>query len=80
MAAMQRDGADLGEAPQELLEQVEQLTRKAMEVKEHKLAASKLAQQAYRDFNELMRHKEQEARELERMKTKEIIMMRMGQD
>ncbi len=80
MAAMQRDGSDLGEAPQELVEQVEQLTRKAMEVKEQKLAASNLAQQAYKDFNDLMRNKELEAQQLERMKTRESIMMRMGQN
>ena len=79
-AAMQRGGSDLGEAPQELLAQVERLTRKALAAKAQKLAASKLAQQAHRDFNELVRNKAAETQELERLKTRELITMRLRQD
>ncbi|CZF86595.1 BCCT family transporter [Grimontia marina] len=59
-------GMELGNAPQEQLDQIQRLTDEAMAAKEHKLQASEAAQQARIEFNELMREKkrlEQEAAE-----------------
>ncbi|WP_325894757.1 BCCT family transporter [Grimontia sp. NTOU-MAR1] len=59
-------GMELGDAPQEQLDQIQRLTDEAMAAKEHKLQASEAAQQARIEFNELMREKkrlEQEAEE-----------------
>ncbi|NGN97126.1 BCCT family transporter [Grimontia sp. S25] len=59
-------GMELGDAPQEQLDEIQRLTDEAMAAKEHKLQASEAAQQARIEFNELMREKkrlEQEAEE-----------------
>ena len=51
---------DLGDAPDEIIEQLRQLTDESMKAKEAKLAASELAQQARVAFDALMREKLEE--------------------
>nr|WP_269809137.1 BCCT family transporter [Enterovibrio nigricans] len=60
MAALSRGetGAELGDAPEEQLAEIQRLTDEAMAAKEHKLQASEAAQQARMDFNELIREKQ----------------------
>ncbi|WP_028022360.1 BCCT family transporter [Enterovibrio calviensis] len=50
-------GMELGDAPQEQLDEIQRLTDEAMAAKEHKLQASEAAQQARMTFNELMRER-----------------------
>ncbi|MBE1276509.1 BCCT family transporter [Enterovibrio baiacu] len=50
-------GMELGDAPQEQLDEIQRLTDEAMAAKEHKLQASEAAQQARMAFNELMRER-----------------------
>uniref|UniRef100_UPI003AAAC48E BCCT family transporter n=1 Tax=Bilophila wadsworthia TaxID=35833 RepID=UPI003AAAC48E len=47
--------AELGDAPQELLDELQRLTKMALDAKERKLAASEKAQQARVEFDALMR-------------------------
>ncbi|GAL04606.1 choline-glycine betaine transporter [Photobacterium aphoticum] len=55
-------GMELGDAPQEQLDEIQRLTDEAMAAKAHKLQASEQAQDARKQFNELMRARlEQEA-------------------
>ncbi|MDD1779940.1 BCCT family transporter [Enterovibrio sp. ZSDZ35] len=60
MAALSRGetGAELGDAPEEQLAEIQRLTDEAMAAKEHKLQASEAAQQARIEFNELIREKQ----------------------
>ncbi|PMN68329.1 BCCT family transporter [Enterovibrio norvegicus] len=50
-------GMELGDAPQEQLDEIQRLTDEAMAAKEHKLQASEAAQHARMTFNELMRER-----------------------
>ncbi|MBV7296686.1 BCCT family transporter [Enterovibrio paralichthyis] len=50
-------GAELGDAPEEQLVEIQRLTDEAMAAKEHKLQASESAQQARIEFNELVRER-----------------------
>ncbi|MGF1725447.1 BCCT family transporter [Photobacterium nomapromontoriensis] len=55
-------GMELGDAPQEQLDEIRRLTDEAMAAKEHKLQASEQAQEARKVFDDLMRTRlEQEA-------------------
>ncbi|MDD1793253.1 BCCT family transporter [Enterovibrio makurazakiensis] len=50
-------GMELGDAPQEQLDEIQRLTDEAMAAKEHKLQASESAQQARMVFDDLMRER-----------------------
>ncbi|MEZ8140648.1 BCCT family transporter [Enterovibrio sp. FF113] len=50
-------GMELGDAPQEQLDEIQRLTDEAMAAKEHKLQASESAQQARLVFDDLMRER-----------------------
>ena len=52
-------GADMGDVPQELADELHRLTAEAMTAKEAKLEASALAQDARIVFNDIMKHKEE---------------------
>ena len=52
-------GADMGNVPQELADELHRLTAEAMTAKEAKLEASALAQDARIVFNDIMKHKEE---------------------
>jgi betaine/carnitine transporter, BCCT family len=52
-------GMELGDAPQELLDEIKRLTGEAMAAKEHKLQASEQAQEARKVFDELMRDRQE---------------------
>ncbi|WP_305422398.1 BCCT family transporter [Photobacterium leiognathi] len=54
-------GADVGEVPAELAEELHRLTTEAMTAKETKLEASEQAQEARIVFNDIMKEKEQAA-------------------
>lgn len=51
-------GADMGDVPQELADELHRLTAEAMAAKEAKLEASALAQEARTVFNDIMKQKE----------------------
>ncbi|WP_067520075.1 BCCT family transporter [Endozoicomonas ascidiicola] len=79
MEAMARGatGSELGEAPPHMMEEFERLNQNIVDAKEKKDAASVLAQQARIEFNELMRQREEDQRELDRLQAKEEILLRM---
>ena len=52
-------GADMGDVPQALADELHRLTAEAMTAKEAKLEASALAQDARIVFNDIMKHKEE---------------------
>ena len=52
-------GMELGDAPDEMIEELQRLTTEAINAKERKIAASEQAQEARIRFNDLMREKEQ---------------------
>ncbi len=52
-------GMELGDAPQEQLDEIKRLTNEAMAAKEHKLQASEQAQEARKVFDELMRDRQE---------------------
>lgn len=60
-------GADMGDVPQELADELHRLTAEAMVAKEAKLEASELAQEARIFFNDIIKQKE-EISELEEQK------------
>lgn len=60
-------GADMGDVPQELADELHRLTAEAMAAKEAKLEASELAQEARIVFNDIIKQKE-EILELEMQK------------
>ena len=60
-------GADMGDVPQELADELHRLTAEAMVAKEAKLEASELAQEARIVFNDIIKQKE-EISELEEQK------------
>lgn len=51
-------GMELGDAPQEQINEIKQLTDEAIAAREHKLQVSEAAQQARIEFDELMREKQ----------------------
>ncbi|MGF1877036.1 BCCT family transporter [Photobacterium frigidiphilum] len=52
-------GMELGDAPQEQLDEIKRLTDEAMAAKEHKLQASEQAQEARKVFDDLMRDRQE---------------------
>lgn len=52
-------GMELGDAPQEQLDEIKRLTDEAMAAKDHKLQASEQAQEARKVFDELMRDRQE---------------------
>ncbi|BDM63418.1 transporter [Shewanella sp. NFH-SH190041] len=54
-------GIELGDAPDDMIEELQRLTAEAIAAKERKLAASEQAQEARYLFNDLMREKEADA-------------------
>ncbi|GIU20336.1 MULTISPECIES: BCCT family transporter [unclassified Shewanella] len=69
---------DLGDAPDEIIEQLRQLTDDSMKAKEAKLAASELAQEARVAFDALMRSKEEEEALLAQEEVKLAIQARLN--
>ncbi|ABZ74765.1 choline/carnitine/betaine transporter [Shewanella halifaxensis HAW-EB4] len=69
---------ELGDAPDEIIEQLRQLTDDSMKAKEAKLAASELAQEARVAFDALMRDKEQEEALLAQEEVKLAIQARLN--
>ncbi|GIU27423.1 BCCT family transporter [Shewanella sp. MBTL60-007] len=69
---------DLGDAPDEILEKLQQLTDESMKAKEAKLAASELAQEARVAFDALMRSKEEEEALLAHEEVKQAIQSRLN--
>lgn len=58
-------GMELGDAPDDMIEELQRLTTEAINAKERKIAASEQAQEARIRFNELMREKEELAEQEE---------------
>ncbi|WP_394497740.1 BCCT family transporter [Shewanella sp. ENK2] len=69
---------ELGNAPDDIIEQLQQLTADAAKAKESKLAASTLAQEARTSFNDLMRSKEEQELLLEQEEVKLAIQARLN--
>ncbi|KPZ68657.1 Glycine betaine transporter OpuD [Shewanella sp. P1-14-1] len=69
---------ELGSAPDDIIEQLQQLTADAAKAKESKLAASTLAQEARTSFNDLMRSKEEQELLLEQEEVKLAIQARLN--
>ncbi|ARD20446.1 BCCT family transporter [Shewanella japonica] len=69
---------ELGNAPDDIIEQLQQLTADAAKAKESKLAASTLAQEARTSFNDLMRSKEEQELQFEQEEVKLAIQARLN--
>ncbi len=69
---------DLGDAPDDIIANLQQLNVDALKAKEAKLAASELAQQARVAFDVLMREKEEEELLLEQEEVKLAIQARLN--
>ncbi|WP_394389123.1 BCCT family transporter [Shewanella woodyi] len=69
---------ELGNAPDEIITQLRQLTEDAMKAKERKLEASEQAQAARSSFNELMRDKEEGELSLAQEEAKAAIQARLN--
>ncbi|MBW8182558.1 BCCT family transporter [Shewanella nanhaiensis] len=69
---------ELGNAPDEIITELRQLTEDAMKAKERKLEASEQAQAARASFNELMRDKEEGELSLAQEEAKAAIQARLN--
>ncbi|ACA88360.1 BCCT family transporter [Shewanella woodyi] len=69
---------ELGNAPDEIITELRQLTEDAMKAKERKLEASEQAQAARSSFNELMRDKEEGELSLAQEEAKAAIQARLN--
>ncbi len=78
--ALSRGGSsvDLGDAPDDMIANLQQLNVDALKAKEAKLAASELAQQARVAFDVLMREKEEQELLLEQEEVKLAIQARLN--